>query len=111
MKRFIAVVASACMFFGAQSAMAFTGQVNAGDFSSEVAAVAAGKQIAQEIQAGTYKMAMNELSNNCLSATAEAGSPEIQISTSWKTNGSDYTKQYKSQVKYNYNCVIEMPSM
>ncbi len=61
MKKLIAVAASACIFLSAQSAMAFTGQVNAGDFSSEVAAVAAGKQIAQKIEAGTYKIALNEV--------------------------------------------------
>ncbi|MBU3914292.1 hypothetical protein KKA14_02045 [bacterium] len=111
MKKFIAVAASAGIFFIAQSAMAFTGHVNAGDFASESEAVAAGKQVAQKIQAGTYKIALNEVSNNCLSATTESGLPEIQISTSWKNAGGDYTKQYRSQVKYNYKCLIEIPSM
>ncbi len=109
MKKSIAVAASACLFFAAQSAMAFTGQVNAGDFTSEVAAVEAGKQIVQKIQAGTYEIALNEVSGSCLLAETAPGSPEIQISTSWKTNGNDVTKQYRSQVKYNYDCLVDMP--
>ncbi|MCP4753997.1 MAG: hypothetical protein GY866_24195 [Proteobacteria bacterium] len=112
MKRFIAIAASACIFLSAQSVMAFTGHVTAGDFASEKAAVTAGKQIAQEIQAGTFKMALNEVAGNCLIPMVKTyGTPEIQVSKSWKNNEGGFAEQFKSQVIFSYDCMADMPSM
>ncbi len=111
MKKFIAIASSACILFAAQSAMAFTGFVNAGDFSSESAALKAGQQVAEEIVAGSNSVAMNEISQECITAYGiQYTAPEVNLKRTWAKTTSGLEKRYEANVDFSYTCV-EQPRL
>ncbi len=108
MKKFIAIVSSACILFAAQSAMAFTGHVDAGDFSSEKAALNAGQQIAEEILTGKNNMVSNSVNQNCISdQSISYNAPKIVVQPTWKKATNGFEKSYEAAVQFSYSCTEE----
>ncbi len=105
MKKFIAIAGSVCMMFAAQSAMAFTGQINAGEYLSQAEAVEAGQQVAEEILAGTNSKATMFADRHCVSPrSTEFLDPEISVNPTWKNSGNGYEQVFKTKVKYSVLC-------
>ncbi len=105
MKKFIAIAGSVCMMFAAQSAMAFTGQINTGEYLSQAEAVKAGQQVAEEILAGTNSKATMFADRHCVSPrSTEFLDPEITVNPVWKNSGNGYEQVFKTKVKYSVSC-------
>ncbi len=105
MKKFMTIVGSACMMFAAQSAMAFTGQINAGEYSSEAKAIKAGQQVVEEILTGTNSNASMYAANHCVSVrSTKFLDPEIHVNSAWRKNNNGYEQVFKTNVKYSVSC-------